>query len=116
MVHHGGNQRPGEEPYWKDSVIVLTWDDYGGFYDHVAPPQVDTYGYGPRVPAIVISPYAAAGQVVHDRYDFTSVLKFMEDRFGLKSLTQRDAQAADLGASLRYNQPPVSPLVITPGK
>ncbi|HUW64615.1 MAG TPA: alkaline phosphatase family protein [Spirochaetia bacterium] len=104
-----------KSPYWQDSVIVLAWDDYGGFYDHVAPAQVDTFGYGPRVPAIVISPYAPAGQVVHDRYDLTSVLKFIEDRFGLQSLTQRDARAADIGSSLRYDRPPVAPLFITPG-
>jgi len=104
-----------KSPYWSDSVIVLVWDDYGGFYDHVAPSQVDTYGYGPRVPALVISPFAAAGEVVHRRYDLTSVLKFIEDRFGLEPLTARDASAADIGHSLRYDRPPVPPLIITPG-
>lgn len=47
---------------WKDTAIIVTWDDYGGFYDHVAPPNVDTYGYGPRVPALIISPYDAPGK------------------------------------------------------
>ena len=54
-----------QSPAWKDTAIILTWDDYGGFYDHVPPPQVDQYGYGPRVPALVISPYARPGYVCH---------------------------------------------------
>jgi len=103
-----------KSPYWADSVIVLGWDDYGGFSDHGAPNQVDTYGYGPRVPALVISPFAAAGEVVHRRYDLTSVLKFIEDHFGLAPLAARDASAAAIGLSLRYDGPPVSPLIITP--
>ena len=47
---------------WKDCVIIITWDDYGGFYDHVPPPSVDQFGYGPRVPALVISPFARPGE------------------------------------------------------
>ena len=49
-----------QSPYWSSTAVVLTWDDFGGFYDHVPPPHVDLYGLGPRVPAIVISPYARA--------------------------------------------------------
>ena len=52
-----------ESPEWRHTAIFLTWDDFGGFYDHVAPPHVDLYGYGPRVPLIVICPYARAGTV-----------------------------------------------------
>ena len=68
-----------QSKYWDDSVVVLTWDDYGGFYDHVVPPEVDAYGLGPRVPALVISPYAKPGYISHNVYDFTSVLKLIEE-------------------------------------
>jgi phospholipase C len=98
--------------YWKDSAIVLTWDDYGGFYDHVEPPFVDAYGYGPRVPTIVISPYAKPGYISHETYDFTSVLKFIEERWGQTYLTARDHYALDLRDCFDFNQAPNPPLVI----
>src|SRR5262249_50264589 len=79
-----------QSAYWKNSVIFLTWDDYGGFYDHVPPPQLDSVGYGPRVPLLVISPYAKAAHITHQPSDFTSILKFIEERFGLSHLTARD--------------------------
>jgi len=101
-----------ESAYWKDSVIVLTWDDYGGFYDNVEPPDVDAYGYGPRVPTIVISPYAKPGFISHEVYDFTSVLKFIEERWGMTHLTARDHYALDLRDCFDFNQTPNSPLVI----
>ena len=82
-----------QSPAWKDTVIIVTWDDFGGFYDHVAPPQVDKYGYGPRVPALVISPWAKPGYISHVHYDFTSPLKLIEDHFGLKPLADRDRAA-----------------------
>lgn len=100
--------------YWQDSVVVLTWDDYGGFYDHVPPPEVDAFGYGPRVPTIVISPYAKRGFVSHDPYDFTSVLKFIEERWGLSYLTARDHHALDLRDCFNFSQAPAPPLVIPP--
>ncbi len=100
--------------YWKDSMVVLTWDDYGGFYDQVPPRQVDKYGYGPRVPAIIISPYAKKGFIGHTTYDFTSVLKFIEDRFGIPPLTSRDAQANNMLASLNFSQKPLPAPVILP--
>ena len=89
-----------KSPYWSNSVLVLTWDDYGGFYDHVAPPQVDAYGYGPRVPAMLLSPYVANGKIDSTAYDFTSVLRFIEDRMGVSPLTQRDGQASSISKSL----------------
>ena len=89
-----------KSPYWVNTLLVITWDDYGGFYDHVSPPQVDAYGYGPRVPTILISPYVKAGTIDHTTYDFTSVLKFIEDRFNLKPLAERDSNANDIGYSL----------------
>ncbi len=101
-------------PYWKDTLIVLTWDDYGGFYDHVPPPAVDRYGYGPRVPTLLISPYSRAGKVCHAHFDFTSPLKLIERRFGLPALTRRDARALDMRSCFNFRQTPLPPLEITP--
>jgi phospholipase C len=68
-------------PDWKSSAIFLAWDDWGGFYDHVKPPVVDKQGYGLRVPALVISPYARRGYVDHQTLSFDAYLKFIEDDF-----------------------------------
>jgi phospholipase C len=80
---------------WNTTAIVVVWDDWGGFYDPVAPPQVDTMGLGFRVPLLVISPYAKAGHVSHVQYEFGSVLKFVEQTFGLPSMHSIDANATD---------------------
>jgi len=96
-------------PYWKDTAIIITWDDFGGFYDHVAPPKVDKYGYGFRVPALVISPYARAGFVDHTQFDFTSPLKLIETRFSLPALTDRDRAANDMLSCFDFNQQPLAP-------
>jgi phospholipase C len=101
-----------QSPYWKNSVIFLSWDDYGGFYDHVQPPFVDAFGYGPRVPCIIISPFAKSGYISHETYDFTSILKFIEKRFGLPSLTTRDARAEAPFDSFTFDQKPLPPLLI----
>jgi phospholipase C len=68
-------------PDWDSTAIFLTWDDWGGFYDHVAPPSVDALGYGLRVPGIVISPYAKAGYIDHQTLSFDAYDKFIEDDF-----------------------------------
>ncbi len=68
-------------PDWKSTAIFLTWDDWGGFYDHVAPPVVDQNGYGLRVPALVISPYARRGHIDHQVLSFDAFNKFIEDDF-----------------------------------
>ncbi len=102
-----------DSPYWKDTVIIITWDDYGGFYDHVAPPQVDRYGYGPRVPCLVISPYTKPGHISHTAYDFTSPLRLIEEKFGLKPLTARDAKANDMLDCFDFKQEPLKPTLIT---
>ena len=68
-------------PDWKSTAIFLAWDDWGGFYDHVNPPRVDANGYGLRVPALVISPYAKRGYVDHQTLSFDAYLKFIEDDF-----------------------------------
>ncbi len=101
-----------KSPYWKDSVVFLTWDDYGGYYDHVPPPEVDAFGYGPRVPMIVISPYAKPSYIAHNTYDLTSVLKFIEVRWNLGHLTARDDRARGMFSAFDFNQTPNPPLVI----
>jgi phospholipase C len=101
-----------ESPYWKDSVIFLTWDDYGGFYDHVPPPEMDAFGLGPRVPMIVISPYAKAGYISRYTYEFCSVLKFVEERWKLRHLTARDHWANDMRDCFDFDRAPSASLVI----
>jgi len=71
---------------WATSAYVLTYDESGGFFDHVAPPQLDAYGLGPRVPTWVISPYARAGHLEPTVYEHSSTLKFIETVFGLPTL------------------------------
>jgi phospholipase C len=95
----------GASPYWPTSAIFVTWDDFGGFYDHVAPPQVDAFGYGFRVPCLVISPYARVGFVDHTVQDHTSILRFLEGRFGLSPLSTRDAAADDMGEAFDFATP-----------
>ena len=101
-----------QSPAWKDTAIIVTWDDFGGFYDHVPPPQVDKYGYGPRVPALVISPWAKPGFISHAHYDFTSPLKLIEDRFGLKPLASRDRDANNMLDCFNFRQKPNAPEVL----
>jgi phospholipase C len=103
-----------QSPEWAHTAIFLTWDDYGGFYDHVPPPHVDVYGYGPRVPLLVISPYARAGYIFHQPSEFSSVLRFIEELHGLPSLGRRDAEANDLLDAFNFRQKPLPPLSLTP--
>jgi phospholipase C len=99
---------------WRSSVIILTWDDFGGFYDHVPPPQKTVLGFGPRVPAIIISPYSKAGTIDHTTYNYDSMLRFIEQRFGLSPLTNADATANSLVGSLNFGQKPLPPLRLRP--
>jgi phospholipase C len=101
-------------PDWESTAIFLTWDDFGGFYDHVPPPDVDYLGLGPRVPLLIISPYARSGYVSHTVYEFSSFLRLVEMRFGLDPLTERDAAASPMLDSFDFTQPPLAPLVLTP--
>ena len=102
----------GNSPYWTNTAIFVTWDDWGGWYDHVAPPQVRVncsewgcgYIYGFRVPLIVISPYAKPGYVSHVNHDFGSILKFIEEIYGLPSLGYADALADDLSDCFDFDQ------------
>jgi phospholipase C len=98
--------------YWKDSAIFIAWDDYGGFYDHVPPPQVDAFGFGPRVPVLVISPYARKGYIDPARYEFSSILKFIEARWRLTHLTARDDHAKPMLNAFDFNQQPLEPYII----
>ena len=97
---------------WNSTVIFLTWDDFGGFYDHIPPQPVDKFGLGFRVPMIIISPYALASHISSTTYEFSSMLKFIERVYGLPALTQRDNSASDMSDSFNFNQPPLPPLVL----
>ena len=99
-------------PLWQSTAIFVTWDDFGGFYDHVAPPKTDFYGLGPRVPLLVISPYAIPRHISHNRYGFESVLKFIEANWRLQSLTARDSLANNLMDAFNFSQSPLSPLIL----
>jgi len=92
-------------PYWKNTAIVLVWDDFGGYYDHVAPPKIDDFGLGPRVPLLVISPWAKRGVNSHV-YDFSSVLKFISQDFGLRTnLTPRMARMPSMMSAFQFRRP-----------
>jgi phospholipase C len=105
----------GNSSYWSNSAIIITWDDWGGWYDHVAPPQVLVncaqwgcgYAYGLRVPLIVVSPYAQAAYISHTPHDFGSILRFIEENFGLPSLGYADAYADDLSDCFNFSQTPL---------
>jgi phospholipase C len=85
--------------YWKDTAIVITYDENGGRWDHVPPPRVDRWGPGMRVPTIVVSPLARRHFIDHTSYDTTSILKLIERRWGLAPLGPRDAAASDLSGA-----------------
>ncbi len=96
----------GESKYWDSTAIIVTWDDWGGWFDHVAPTTYNSYELGFRVPALVISPYAKQGYVSHHQYEFGSILKFVEAAFGLGSLGTTDERAADIGDCFDFAQKP----------
>jgi phospholipase C len=98
----------GNSPYWANTVILITWDDWGGWYDHVAPNVINSYEYGFRVPLIVMSPYAKAGYISHATHDFGSILKFIEENYNLASLGYADALADDFGDCFNFSQPPLA--------
>lgn len=100
-------------PDWATTAIFVFWDDFGGFYDHVPPPQIDREGLGPRAPLLIISPFAKPGYISHTQYEFSSLLKIVEERFNLAPLTLRDAQANDMLDSFDFNQTPVPPLILS---
>jgi phospholipase C len=99
-------------PDWKSTLIVLTWDDFGGFYDHVAPPRRNYISLGPRVPTIIISPYARAHFIDHSTLNFNSILKFIEQDFRLPALTHWDREAPSLVSSLNFHQRALPPYLL----
>ena len=96
--------------FWQSTAIIVTWDDYGGFYDHVKPPYIDQYGEGFRVPTLVISPWAKAGFIDHTQYEFSSMLRLAEDNFQLATLGHRDSLVNDMMGSFNFNQAPLPAL------
>jgi phospholipase C len=116
-------------PLWDTTAIFLTWDDWGGFYDHVVPPRVDENGYGIRVPGLLISPWAKGGTIDHQTLSFDAYLKFIEDLFlGGQRLDPRtdgrpdsrptvreDATIlGDLKREFDFSQDPLPPLILDP--
>jgi phospholipase C len=96
----------GRSRLWSETAIIVVWDDWGGWYDHVRPPQVDAMGLGFRVPMMVISPYAKHGYVSHVQHEFGSLLKFAEGVFELPSLGTTDARADDLSDCFDFTKSP----------
>ncbi len=96
----------GKSRYWSDTAIFVTWDDWGGWYDHVPPPQYNSYELGFRVPLIVISPYAKSHYVSHVQHEFGSILKFAEQTFGLGSLNTTDVRADNLADCFNFKAAP----------
>ncbi len=96
----------GESKYWDTTVIFVTWDDWGGWYDHVPPKLYNSYELGFRVPLIVVSPYAKKHYVSHVQHEFGSILKFTEKIFGLPSLDTTDARSDDLFDCFDFSKPP----------
>lgn len=100
-----------QSQYWQSSAIIITWDEFGGFYDHLLPPVVDKFGDGFRVPTLVISPWAFPGYIDHTQYDFNSLLKLVEQNFGVPPLGTRDATANSVMGAFNFNQVPLEPLI-----
>jgi len=105
----------GNSAFWANTVIVITWDDWGGWYDHVAPKVINDgaswgsgYVYGMRVPLIVVSPYAKAAYISHVTHDFGSILKFIETTFKLSSVGFADVAADDLSDCFNLTQTPLT--------
>ena len=104
----------GNSEFWANTAIVITWDDWGGWYDHVAPKVINDgvswgsgYVYGFRVPLIVVSPYAKAAYISHVTHDFGSILKFIETTFKLPSLGYADTPADDMSDCFDLTQAPL---------
>ncbi len=106
----------GESKYWKSTVIIIVWDDWGGWYDHVAPPHLDYGGLGFRVPMIVVSPYVKRGTISHTQYEFSSILRFIEDNWGLGRIPRsNDKRAQSIADIFNFSQKPRK-FVLVPAK
>jgi phospholipase C len=117
-----------QSPDWNSTVIFLAWDDWGGFYDHVAPPTIDQNGYGMRVPGLMISLYARQGLIDHQTLSFDAYLKFIEDIFlgGQRldpktdgrpdprpTVRENVTQLGDLLQEFDFSQQPLPPLILS---
>ncbi len=96
----------GESKYWDSTAIFVFWDDYGGWYDPEPPAYADYDGLGLRLPLLVISPYALQGRVSHVHYEHGSILKFVEETFGLSNLAASDKRANSPNRCFNFKQPP----------
>jgi len=90
-------------PQWNEMLVIVTYDENGGFWDHVPPPVGDRFGPGTRIPTLIISPYAKRGFVDHQAYDTTSILKFITRRFALKPLHGVRESMGDLTNALSFS-------------
>jgi len=96
----------GESKYWKSTAIFCFWDDYGGWYDSQPPAYADYDGLGMRLPLLIISPYALHGRVSHVHYEHGSILKFVEETFGLAALAPSDKRANSPDPAFNFKKPP----------
>lgn len=99
-------------PAWYSSAFLWSYDDWGGWYDHVRPPTVDSFGFGFRVPALLVSPYARRGHVESTELDYTSGLKFIEDNWGLEPLGKRDREANSIASAFDFGQDARAPVLL----
>lgn len=97
---------------WYDSAFIWTYDDWGGWYDHVQPIAVDAYGYGFRAPALLVSAYARRGYIDNTTYDFTSPIKFITDNWDLAPLAERDAKANSIANAFDFSAGPRPPAFV----
>ena len=96
----------GSSPEWNSTAVFILWDDWGGWYDHVPPPQLDSIGLGFRVPAIVVSPYARRHFVTHEQHEYGSIVRFIEGVFNLPSLGQTDVRALGMDDAFDFTRGP----------
>ncbi len=98
----------GESAYWNSTAIVIVWDDWGGLYDNLNPPQLGYGGLGLRVPAIVVSPYAKPGHISKTQYEFGSILKYIDENWSLKPLGRTDRRATSIADCFDYTKAPIA--------
>src|SRR5215467_12316250 len=94
-----------QSPMWSNSIVIVTFDENGGYWDHVPPPKIDRWGPGMRVPTVIISPFAKKGFIDHTVYDSTAILKLIETRFGLEPLGERDKNAKGMTEAFDFAKP-----------
>ena len=94
-----------QSPAWSKLIVIVTFDENGGYWDHVPPPVIDQWGPGMRVPTVIISPFAKKSFIDHTIYDTTAILKLIETRFGLEPLSERDKNSKDMTAAFDFATP-----------